>query len=58
MMTLLFGHPETDFRYRHTRNGNVFSYFRKGAGGGAVSPADIASIRRDLEAGLGRIGAR
>jgi anti-sigma regulatory factor (Ser/Thr protein kinase) len=57
MMTLFFGHPGTDFRYRHTRNGSVFSYFRKGTGGGGVSPAEIAGLRRRLKTGLARIGA-
>lgn len=58
LMALVFGHPEVDFRYRHTHNGSVFSLLRRSRGGGAVSPAEIAALRRRLEAGLGRIGAR
>jgi anti-sigma regulatory factor (Ser/Thr protein kinase) len=57
LMTLFFGHPEIDFRYRHSRNGSVFSYFRKGAGVGAVVPSDVAAIRERLRAGLKGIGA-
>ncbi|HSA95864.1 MAG TPA: ATP-binding protein [Acidobacteriota bacterium] len=57
MMTLFFGHPETDIRYRHTRNGNVFSYFRRGWGGASVSPGAIAGLRKTLEEGLRRIDA-
>jgi anti-sigma regulatory factor (Ser/Thr protein kinase) len=57
MMTLIFGHPETGFRYRHSRNGSVFMYFRRGSPGGAVSPAEIVALRRTLESGLARIGA-
>jgi anti-sigma regulatory factor (Ser/Thr protein kinase) len=58
LMTLVFGHPEVDLRYRHTCNGNVFRLLRRGARGGAVSPAEVVELRRRLEAGLGRIGAR
>jgi anti-sigma regulatory factor (Ser/Thr protein kinase) len=57
LMTLFFGHPEVGFRYRHCRNGSVFSYLRKGAGGGAAVPSDIAAIRDTLRAGLKGIGA-
>jgi anti-sigma regulatory factor (Ser/Thr protein kinase) len=57
LMTLFFGHPEIAFRYRHSRNGTIFSYFRRGTSGGAVVPADIAAIREALRAGLKRIGA-
>ncbi len=57
MMTLVFGHPEVDFRYRHARDGSVFSYFRRGAGSGAVVPAEIAELRDEFGAGLRRIGA-
>ena len=56
MMMLFFGHPEVDFRYRHTRNGMFFSYFRRGRGGRAVAPAEIAGLRDRLRAGLKRIG--
>jgi Histidine kinase-, DNA gyrase B-, and HSP90-like ATPase len=58
LMTLVFGHPQVDFLYRHTRNGNVFRCLRRGAPGGAVSPAEVVGLRKRLEAGLGRIGAR
>jgi hypothetical protein len=58
LMVLVFGHPEVDFRYRHTRNGNVFRCLRSGAGGGAISPAEVVELRRRLESGLARIGAR
>lgn len=58
MMTLVFGHPDVDFRYRHTRNGILFSCLRRGVRGGAVSPAEIVELRKSLETGLGRIGAR
>ena len=57
LMTLFFGHPEIDFRYRHSRNGSVFSYLRRGTGGGAVVPSEIAAIRAALRTGLKRIGA-
>ena len=57
LMILFFGHPEVDFRYRHTRNGSVFSYFRRGGSGGAVVPSEIAEIRNALAAGLKGIGA-
>jgi len=57
LMTLFFGHAETDFFYRHTRNGRVFRYFRKGRPGGATAPADILALRERLRDGLRRIGA-
>ena len=57
MLTLVFGHPDVGFRYRHARNGSVFLYYRRGAGGGAVAPGDIAALRDVYEAGLRRIGA-
>jgi anti-sigma regulatory factor (Ser/Thr protein kinase) len=57
LMILFFGHPEVGFRYRHCRNGSVYSYLRKSAGGGAVVPSDIAAIRDTLRAGLKGIGA-
>ena len=58
VMTLVFGHPDVDIRYRHTRNGSVFSCLWRGSRSGAVSPAEIVDLRERLEAGLGRIGAR
>ncbi|MCK7477036.1 MAG: ATP-binding protein [Candidatus Moduliflexus flocculans] len=58
MMALFFGHPEVDLRYTHTRNGHRFSYLRKGRrGDAAAAPAEIASLREALRAGLARIGA-
>ena len=57
MMTLFFGHPEVAFRYRHTRNGFIFSCLRHGRGGGAVAPADIGILMESLRSGLRRIGA-
>ncbi len=57
VMTLVFGHPDVDIRYRHTRNGSVFSCLWRGSRGGAVSPMEIVDLRERLEAGLGRIGA-
>ena len=57
MLTLVFGHPVVGFRYRHSRDGSVFSYFRPGRGGGAVLPADVAALRDAFAAGLKRIGA-
>jgi anti-sigma regulatory factor (Ser/Thr protein kinase) len=57
MMMLVFGHPEVDFRYHHTRNGSVFIYFRRGVSGGAVTPSEIAEIRDALGAGLKGIEA-
>jgi len=56
MMMLFFGHPEVDFRYRHTRNGMFFSYFRRGRGGRTVGPAEITALMDSLRAGLKRIG--
>ena len=57
MMALFFGHPEVDFRYRHTRNGFSFSCLRHARGGGAVASEDIGALRESLRAGLKRIGA-
>jgi len=57
LLALAFGHPGVDLRYRHARNGVVFGWTRKGGRTGAVSPAEVAALRRRIEAGLGRIGA-
>ena len=57
MMMLCFGHPEVEFRYRHTRNGLIFNYFRGARGGGAASPGDISELAEALRTGLRRIGA-
>jgi hypothetical protein len=53
---LFFGHPEVEFRYRHTHNGLFFCYLRRSGGGGAVAPAEISRLRDSLKAGLKRIG--
>lgn len=57
LMTLFFGHPETDFHYRHTRNGRVFIYLRKGREGRGTAPLEIVALRKALRTGLARIGA-
>ena len=57
LMTLFFGHPDTEFRYRHSRNGNVFSYLRKGQRSAATAPLEIIALRERLRSGLARIGA-
>jgi anti-sigma regulatory factor (Ser/Thr protein kinase) len=56
MMTLIFGHPEIGFGYRHTRNGSRFSMLRSGRGGGAAAD-EILAVRESLRRGLSRIGA-
>lgn len=59
IVTFVFGHPEVELRYRHTRDGRSFAFHRRRAhrGPAAVSPADIISVRRTLQEGLRRIGA-
>lgn len=56
MMMLFFGHPEVEFRYRHTRNGSRFSYVRRGLPGPASPPSGIAALGESLRAGLRKIG--
>ncbi|MDP2958408.1 MAG: hypothetical protein Q8N53_18420, partial [Longimicrobiales bacterium] len=56
MLMLVFGHPEIDFRYWHTRNGLRFSYFRRALPDRAAASADVAALRDSLRAGLKRIG--
>lgn len=57
MMTLYFGHPGVDIRYRHTHNGLSFSCWRRGRPGArGVDPAEIAALREALRSGLERIG--
>jgi anti-sigma regulatory factor (Ser/Thr protein kinase) len=56
MMMLIFGHPEVEFRYRHTRNGLRFSYLRRAFPGRATASGDVAALRDSLRAGLKRIG--
>jgi len=57
LMTLFFGHPETDFHYRHTRNSRLFICLRNGREGGGVAPSEIVALRERLRKGLDRIGA-
>jgi hypothetical protein len=57
LMTLFFGHPETDFLYRHTRNGSLFICLRNGRKGGGTAPREIIALRERLRKGLDRIGA-
>ena len=60
--TLVFGHPEIDFRYRHRRNGQAFNFaslrfFDWTGAGPAWSSERIGSVRKALREGLKRIGA-
>ncbi|MGA2531904.1 MAG: ATP-binding protein [Candidatus Aminicenantales bacterium] len=62
IMTLVFGHPEIDFRYRHRRNGQAFTFasrrfFHWTGAGPAWSSERIESVRKALREGLKRIGA-
>ena len=60
LMTLVFGHPEVEVRYRHRRNGKDFRWTSPSAAGGGSGTADPGAIlkaRRTLQAGLARIGA-
>lgn len=61
VMMLVFGHPEVDLRYRHRRNGRVFS-FRSleliARTGPAWAPETIRAVRAELTRGLRKIGAR
>jgi len=56
MMTLFFGHADVEFRYRQTRNGLRFSYFRSALTGRAAASTEIAALRDSLRTGLKRIG--
>jgi len=61
MMMLVFGHPEIDLRYRHRRNGRVFSFRSRRAisrTGQAWAPETIRAVRTELAGGLKKIGAR
>jgi len=58
---LVFGHPEIDVRYRHTKNGLRFDFRGRDhlgpAGAGrAAAAADIIAVRRSLRTGLEGIG--
>ncbi len=60
LMTLVFGHPGVEVRYRHRRNGRDFRWTSPaspGGGTGVVDPKAILRARRTLKAGLSRIGA-
>jgi anti-sigma regulatory factor (Ser/Thr protein kinase) len=62
MMTLVFGHPGIDFRYRHRRNGKEFRFRSSGlyapsGGPSPAAPGTIFAVRRALRAGLESIGA-
>ena len=56
LMTLFYGHPEVEFRFRHTLNGKSFSYSRR-ARVRSVAPREISEVRRGLRQGLKRIGS-
>jgi len=56
MMTLLFGHPEIGFLYRHTRNGRSFVYSRRGERDRDATIGDIGAVRNSLRSGLRKIG--
>ncbi|MDH4198436.1 MAG: ATP-binding protein [Candidatus Aminicenantes bacterium] len=60
MLTLVVGHPEVEFGYRHRRNGRDFRFasgtYLKKAGRAAVDPRVVGTMRQALQAGLKRIG--
>lgn len=58
MTVLVLGHPEIAFRYRHSRGGRSFRFSsrRTPAGRAPAAPDLIASVRKELERGLRRIG--
>jgi hypothetical protein len=61
MMTLVIGHPEIDFRYRHRRNGQVFrfesrSFFRESGLSSRTDPLLIGRVEKTLRTGLFAIG--
>lgn len=58
IVTFVFGHPEVELHYRHTRDGRSFAFRRRARRVSAsVSPADILKVRRTLREGLNKIGA-
>lgn len=59
IVTLVFGHPEVELRYRHEKDGRSFAFRRRRARRGpmAVSPADILAVRRTVREGLNKIGS-
>jgi anti-sigma regulatory factor (Ser/Thr protein kinase) len=61
LTTLIFGHADVVFLYRHRRNGLVFRYegsrcFKASGTKAGTSPELIGSVIRDLRAGLKRLG--
>ncbi len=61
VMMLVFGHPEIDLRYRHRRNGRVFSFRSHdilARSATAWAPETIRAVRTGLARGLKKIGAR
>ena len=61
MTTLVLGHPEIDFRYRHRRDGRIFAFASRrfipaSPAAGWLAPETIGRVRKHLGAGLRRIG--
>jgi hypothetical protein len=58
--TLVLGHPEVRFLYRHRHNGRVFRFdgrtlSRDFGPSPVLNPALIAAVKKELRSGLGRI---
>ena len=61
LATLIFGHPDVAFFYRHRRNGRVFRYdsvrrFKSAPTTAGIDPQLIGRVTGELRAGLKRIG--
>jgi hypothetical protein len=61
MTTLVIGHPEIDFRYRHRRDGQVFrfssrGFFRESGLPSWTDPVLIGRVDKMLRTGLRKIG--
>ncbi len=61
MLTLILGHGEIDFHYRHRRNGRAFRFashpfFKDSWTSPGMNPRLIGSVKKKLQAGLKRIG--
>jgi len=61
VLTLVIGHPEINFRYRHRRNGQVFrfesrSFFRASGLSSWADPRLIKQVEKTLRTGLLAIG--
>ena len=59
--TLVFGHPEIDFRYRHRMNGRIFRFASRAflgrlCGDRCLSPAIFRSVKKNLRTGLAMLG--